>query len=507
MMPVWLLALTIAGKLTALGKDVVFAGAFGAGPSADAYFVANQLPGIIWLAVYGTIVSVFAPLYIRRMANPVDGASFANEAVRYYFYMAVVLTTICWFGADWMVWIAAPALDEPTHTLAVELTRIMVLGFALTGYVGVQSAIQQANTQFVPPLAVPVVNNIVVIAAILLAWYWGNVAIAVIGAVGAYLVQAVIQRLQTLRFYKTEFNFRVSGTVIKRLSLLSAPIVFASVLDQLNIVVGTALASGFGTGAVAQFNYASRLALFIAGVFSWLVSYVFFPTLAGNAAKNNDTANAALLTRALAIILVATAPAAAGALAMRQEVVALIYQRGSFGVEDVAATASLFGLLGIGVIFVSTRELLNRVFFSYQRTVAPMLVGIAAVLANLGFSLWLLQQIGLAGIALGNALAAVVFFLGQLALLWRWKPQLLQRRLLGYAGSIIFAATITYGITIGVVNMLAADLHVFARLTVGGLVLIGSYVPTLAMSLLLVGITPRTALAELRGDAIQNDGY
>ena len=192
---------------------------------------------------------------------------------------------------------------------------------------------------------------------------------------------------------------------------------------------------------------------------------------------------------------------------MRQEVVALIYQRGSFGVEDVAATASLFGLLGLGVVFVSTRELLNRVFFSYQRTVAPMLVGIAAVLANLGFSLWLLQQIGLAGIALGNALAAVVFFLGQLALLWRWKPQLLQRRLLGYAGAIIVAATITYGITIGLVSMLAADLHVFARLTMGGLILIGSYVPTLAILLLMIGITPRTALAELRGDAMQNDGY
>lgn len=502
MTALWILIFAILGKLAALAKDIAFAGLFGAGVSADAYFVANQIPGIAWLAVYGTIVSVFAPIYVRRMVNNEVAGDFANEAIRYYIYFAVLMTAICWAGADALVWIIAPSLDVQTHALAVDLTRIMVLGFALTGYVGVQSAIQQAHRRFIPPLAVPVVNNLLAILAILLAWYWDNVAIAVVGAVGAYLVQAVIQRLQTLRFYATELKLKVSGDVVKRLTLLSAPVSVVLVLDQLNILVGNAFASDFSTGAVAQFNYANRLALFVAGVFSWLVSYVFFPSLAHNAAEADDDANAVLMTRALATILIATAPAAAGALAMRSDIVAFIYQRGAFDAEDVVATAGLFGFLGVGIIFAATRELLNRAFFSYQHTAAPLLAGIVAIVANIVLSLWLVQQIGLSGIALGNALSAIIFFLCQMALLKRWKPRLLQAQLLRYAIAVAVAALAAYFSTKSMAGFLPERWPVLLRLALGGVVLVLTYLPVLALLGALLGIPPRRALSELTGRTV-----
>lgn len=504
MIAVWLMVLAIVGKLTALAKDIAFAGLFGTGVSADAYFVANQIPGFIWLAVYGTIVSVFAPMYVRRIVNRKAAGELANDALRYYFYLAVLLTAICWMAADLLVWVAAPSLDERTHELAVELTRIMVLGFSLTGYVGVQNAIQQAHRRFIPPLAVPVVNNLLAILAIVLAWYWDNIAIAVAGAVGAYLVQAIIQRLQTLRFYATELKLKVSGDVMKRLTLLSAPVSVVLILDQLNILVGNALASDFGTGAVAQFNYANRLALFVAGVFSWLVSYVFFPALARNAAEADDGANAALMTRALAIILITTAPTAAGSLAMRSDIVTFIYERGAFDSADVVATASLFGFLGVGIIFAATRELLNRAFFSYQRTTAPLLAGIIAIVANVGLSLWLVKQIGLPGIALGNALAAIVFFLCQMALLKHWKPELLQGLLLRYAMAVAVAAVAAYFATEGVNGILPARWSVLLRLALASLATLLAYLTILALLLSGLGISPRRAFAELTGTAPPN---
>lgn len=498
----WLLLLYIAGKISALGKDIAFAGSFGAGRPADAYFVANQLPGIIWLAVYGTILSVFAPLYVRRMDDLAAANRFVNEAIRYYIYAALLLAALCWAGADWLVTLAAPSADAGTHALAVQLTRIMVLGFALTGYVGVQSAIQQVHGHFLPPLAVPVINNLLAILAILLAWYWNNVAIAVAGAVGAYLVQSVIQRMQTRHLYPTHWGWGVSKDVWQRLSLLSGPVALSSILDQLNILIGNALASGFGTGAISQLNYASRLMLFLAGVFSWLVSYMFFPALASHAAREDDLANAALLTRALAIILITTAPAAAGALAMRGDVIALIYQRGAFSASDVTSTATLFGLLGIGIIFAAMRELLNRVFFSYQRTAAPLVIGVISTCVNIGASIALARVMGIAGIALGNALAAILFCAGQFVMLWCWKSQLFRARLLAYAASAAVAAITAYLITSATRDMLPAGLAVLLRLLAGGLVLMVSYVSLLLLGLRLTGITPHGALAELRGHTL-----
>ncbi|WP_182849619.1 lipid II flippase MurJ [Pelagerythrobacter aerophilus] len=493
-----LVLLTIAGKLAAMVKDIVFAYFFGASPETDAYFIANQLPGVIWLAIYGTIASVFAPMYVRTMANPAAAERLVNEAIRYYAYAAISLTALCLILAEPMVSIFAPLIDGFTHDLAVKLTSIMVLGFVFTGYVGVQSALQQANRHFVPPLAVPVINNLIATAAIVVAYLMDDVTVAVVGAVAAYLVQAVIQRTQTRRFYATKWGWRIRPETWRRLSLLSAPMIFAVILDQLNIFIGTAIASGFGAGAISHFNYASRLALFISGVFSWLVSYLFFPALATHAAQGDDARNADVLTRALGLILVSTAPAAAGALALRTEVVALIYQRGAFQPDDVQTTATLFGILGLGVMFVALRELLNRVYFSYQKTMAPLLIGIVAAAVNLASSLILSDLYGIWGVAAGASISALIFCIGQFAIMAMWKPALLTSRLAVYFMAAVVAGAAAFLAAVSASGAFVA-LPLVARFVAAGLIVGGVYVPLLLALLALFGVKPSAVHADLRG--------
>ncbi len=456
--------LSLSGKFLAFIKDVVLASLFGAGVGTDAYFIANLIPGLVWLAILTTISATFLPQYVKlKQTGEGEEITFAQQAVRLYFYLALFLAVVGFVFAKQIVQLSAHAAPSETQQLAVHLTRIMVIGFIFTGYVGIQNVLQQVHGRFLSPLIVPVTNNMTMISAIIIASYYDNIAIAVGGAVLAWLFQTPIQRWQTRHIYAVQFDWRVSPQTWARLSLLSVPIALAVFLDQLNIFIGITIASGFGPGAISHLNYASRLALFAAGLFSWLVSYFFFPSLAENAAKQDHAANGRLLTRSLSIILLTTAPIAAVGLAMRTEIVTLVYGRGAFTAKDVTETAMVFGFYGLGIIFISMREMLNRTFFSYQKTVTPLLIGVGAAIVNLAVSLILSPQIGVAGIALGAAAGALFFAILQIGLLWMWKPVLITRQLGVIFGIAVAASAVSYAAARLSLDQIT-DWHFFARL-------------------------------------------
>lgn len=485
------LFLTFAGKFFAFVKDVAFSFYFGAGMSTDAYFIANMIPGIMWATFQITINIVFLPLYVNKMAQGERASGkFAAEAVQIYALLGLVIAAICVAFAGPIVHLTAPDASAATLELARILTIVMAGGFIFSGYVAVQNAIQQAHGYYQSPLAVPVINNLLAIIGIVIAAYFQDIRIAVAVAVLAWVVQSPIQRLQTRRFYKTPRRFLVRGETMRQFGLLSAPVMLGTFLDQINIYVGLYLASGLGTGAISQLNYASRLAVFLASIFSTLAAYFLFPRLAAAAATDDDTQTAGRLGIGVLIVLITTLPLTILSVALREDMIAIIYGRGALTAADIIDTASAFAYFAFGIVFVAVRELFNRLFFAHQRNVVPLVIGGVAFFANLGASLWLSQKMGLAGIALGASVGAVTYLLGQVLVVVRWKPALLGRELRRGLLSIGLAAVPAW-LSLEAILPLLAGMSPFGRILVAGTAFAISFLAVLLPVAWIAGLRPR----------------
>ena len=477
------LGLTVLAKGLAFGRDVALSVVFGADMATDAFFVANMIPGILWAAFLATINVVVLPMYVERRSQASDVAGhFANEAIQTYLAVSLVIGLICVAFAAPIVRFTAPGASAETLALATQLTIIMAVGFPFSGYVAIQNSLQQAHGRFIGPLAVPVVNNIIAILGILVAAVLADIRIAVIAAVGAWVLQAPFQRFQNRTLYPTVPRVILTRQTVQRIVLLSVPVMFGTFLDQINIFVGINLAGGVGEGAISQLNYASRLAMFIATAFSMLVAYFFFPRIAASASAGDDAASGHSLTLGLLLTVALTLPLTVVAYVMRQDVVALVYGHGGLSAADLSGTALAFAAYALGIVLIAAREMLNRLFFSYQRMLPPLLLGVVASVVNFGVSSQLVDRLGVVGIALGASVGALVYVVGQIVLVLVWKPRLISRRLL--AGLVILAlACVPAGLA----------LQQAATLTEGMLPLVRLIPGTLAFGLPFVAIVGAAA--------------
>ena len=245
---------------------------------------------------------------------------------------------------------------------------------------------------------------------------------------------------------------------------------------------------------MSHVSYSARIALFIGNLVSWLVAYFLFPRIAAFATQGDDTGAGKELGLGMVLVVGLTAPILVLAVIAGADIVRLIYARGAFDEASVLATTAVFVPYAFGTVFMGLRELINRVFFSYQNTITPMVIGALASAANLALAFWFSQQLGLPGIGAAAAISALIFVALQVGVIARWKPELIDRKSLKRILGLSLAALASYGAGIWASD-LVANWHFFAPLVGCGAVVGVAY---LTSAVLLDRLLQLGLVAELK---------
>ncbi|MEC8028679.1 MAG: lipid II flippase MurJ, partial [Pseudomonadota bacterium] len=161
--------LTVVSRVTGFLRDVSIAALLGAGPIADAFFVAFKLPNFFRrLTGEGALTVAFVPLFAGRLEQEGKAAArrFASEVAALLGVALIALTLTAQLTMPWLVSVMAPGFTATPErfALTVELTRVTFLYLPLISLVALLGGMLNAVGRFAVMAASPILLNLVLIS-------------------------------------------------------------------------------------------------------------------------------------------------------------------------------------------------------------------------------------------------------------------------------------------------------------------------------------------------------
>ncbi|MBA7653390.1 putative lipid II flippase MurJ [subsurface metagenome] len=433
---------TFLSRILGLIRDILIAGFFGSGMSADAFFVAFRIPNLLRrLFAEGSFSVSFIPVFTEYLQNRSKDEAFLLARVVLTF-LVLILTIITILGiifSPLIVRIIAPGFGGigEKYALTVLLTRIMFPYIFLVSVLALFMGILNSLKHFAAPAMAPVFLNLSMIAALVfLAPSMGTPTVGLaIGVIGGGILQLALQ-IPFLMDKGLSFapKWNLWHPALKKIGMLMLPTIFGSAIYQINQLVGTLLASLLREGSVSYLYYADRLVQFPLGVFAIAISTAVLPSLSREAADGDLVRLKETLSHALRLTMFITIPAMIGLIVLRQPIIRLLFQRGAFDSDTTKMTAQALLYYSLGLWAFAALRVFVSAFYSLQDTKTPVKVAVVAMLANIVFSLILMGPLKHGGLALALSLASTL----QLIML----IFLLRKRLGGIDGRVVMGSMV-----------------------------------------------------------------
>lgn len=413
---------TMGSRVLGLVRDVVFAALLGSGPVAEAFVVAFRLPNLFrrFLAE-GAFSMAFVPLFARRLEK--DGAAsatdFAEEAYSGLFAVLFVMTLAAQLAMPWLILALAAGFSDDADklSLAIDFSRIQFPYLLFISLMALMAGVLNSVGKFAAAAAAPILLNVITVAGMGLAWAldWSvGYALSWSVLIAGVAQFALVARAAARAGFRLKIRRPRWSPATKRLLVLGAPGALAAGVTQINIVIGTAVASFFD-GAVVWLWNADRVYQLPLGVVGVAIGVVLLPELSRKSRAGDQAGVEATLSRSIEFALLLTLPATAALIAIPEEIVRLLFERGAFTAADSAETALAVALYAAGLPAYVLIKALAPAYFAEEDTVTPLTFAAASVVVNVGLCLGLAPVIGWSGVAIGTAAGAWV----NTWLLWR----------------------------------------------------------------------------------------
>jgi putative peptidoglycan lipid II flippase len=414
--------LTMVSRVLGFARDILIAATLGAGAVADAFYVAFRFPNLFRrLFAEGAFNSAFIPLFAKRIEGEGREAArkFAEEALAGLVFVLLLLTAVAEIAMPFFMLGLAPGFNATPEKfdLAVLLTRITMPYLLCMSVVALLSGVLNSVGKFVESSAVSIVLNLTMMAATLTAMALGYRDEPMAGVIQAWGVFAagILQLLLLLdgaRRNGLTLRLRWPRMTegVRRLVVLGIPGVIAGGVTQLNIAIGTVIAS-MQQGAISHLYYADRIYELPLAIVGIAIGVALLPDVSRHLRAGDKAAVMDSQNRAFEFAMLLTVPAAVALAVAPTPIVQALFQRGAFTAADTPPTAWALAIFALGLPSFVMIKVFSPAYFAREDTATPMRYAVISLTVNTLGSIglfFLFQRLGIMphlGIALATTLA------------------------------------------------------------------------------------------------------
>jgi putative peptidoglycan lipid II flippase len=420
---------TLSSRITGLIRVGALAWAVGGGTLADVYNLANNAPNIVYeLIVGGVLAATIVPIFVRKIEDSDERSisaifTVALTALAIFTFVAMLAAPL--IARAFSISASGAERDAQLHVVTVLIICFMPQ-MIFYGFTALATALLNAHRRFVAAAFAPAINNVVVVAILVLfalrtsknraSWadatrIRGDLGLTLLLGLGttAGIVAMALVLVPALRragvHLRPVLAWRDEGVrTLLRLSGWTFGYVATNQIAQLLVLI---IAKTGSKGDVAAYVYAFTFYVLPYGLLAVTIMTTLTPELARRAAERDRRGLRRDFDLGLRYLIVFVVPASVLFTVLAQPIVGVL-NIGKFGAHNAAVTADCLQLFAISLVPFSLYLYSLRLFYAQQNTRGPFFLNAFENLLNIALALILFPTLGVQGLALAWSIAYFV---------------------------------------------------------------------------------------------------
>ncbi len=436
---------TLLSKGLGLLREILLANKYGTGYISDSFIISLNIPTILITSISGAILTNYIPLLSQaEKSSKEEAKKFNGNLTSICLIMTVILIIVFLLFTENIVKIFALGFDKTGIDYLSNISRLTIFCMPFTVISYILKGFSQYKEKFTSTALEGIITNAGMILGIVLS-STEKYQILGYGVLFGYILNFIITLIIAIRNkFELKINLDFKDKYLRRMVILTLPILLNDVVWQINGIVDKSIASIIGEGYVSAINYSHYIVDMVAAIFATSLVTVFFPNVVKMFSSEGIEAIKQKTCEILKLVIFVSVPCMMLILLFSKEIIKLLFFRGQFDISSLNITATAVSIYSIALVFVCIKTILFKVFYAMQDTKSPTKSAVIAIITNIVLTITFAKPFGYKGIIIATVISSVISTIMLLQMFKKKYGTLLNKEFIMNILKITIAATIMF---------------------------------------------------------------